>query len=159
VRTLSLNPDRWRRPPLACARVGEPRRAQAIASAWFLSADLSVTALYACDGRNNMTGLCDPALGDVLKASDRTPTCAPKVGRSRPQRFVIIRSSGTGPRTSPERKPLLDAVHAGLAEAALTLPIYYNVIPEVLSTRVGHYRGSGSNFGSFWNLWEWTLGN
>ena len=107
---------------------------EAMVSAWFLSADPSVTALYACDGPNNMTGLCDSALDDVMRASDRTLSFS-------------------------ERKPLLDAVQAGLAEAALTLPIYYNVIPEVVSTRVGHYRGSGSNFGSFWNLWEWTVGD
>ena len=37
------------------------------------------------------------------------------------------------------------------------LPLYYNVIPEVVSNRVGNYRGSGTNFGSFWNLYAWTL--
>jgi len=28
-----------------------------------------------------------------------------------------------------------------------------------VSDRVGNYRGSGTNFGSFWNLWQWTLGD
>ena len=37
------------------------------------------------------------------------------------------------------------------------LPLYYNVIPEVLNDRVKNYRGSGTNFGSFWNLYEWRL--
>ena len=34
---------------------------------------------------------------------------------------------------------------------------YYNVIPEMVSDRVVGYRGSGTNFGSFWNLWSWDL--
>jgi len=105
---------------------------EAMVSAWFLPADPSLTGIHACDGPNNMTGLCDPALDDLLKESDRYLAFA-------------------------DRKPLLDAAQEHLAMAALSLPIYYNVVPEVVSTRVGHYRGSGTNFGSFWNLWEWTL--
>jgi peptide/nickel transport system substrate-binding protein len=53
--------------------------------------------------------------------------------------------------------PLLDEVQALLAETAMSLPIYHNVVPEVVSTRIGNYVGSGTNFGSFWNLYEWTL--
>jgi hypothetical protein len=30
-------------------------------------------------------------------------------------------------------------------------------VPEVVSDRVQGYLGSGTNFGSFWNLWEWSL--
>jgi len=105
---------------------------EGMVSAWFLPADPSVTALYACGGPNNMTGLCDPGLDSLMISSDRA-------------------------LSFEERKPLLDAVQVRLAESAMTLPIYYNVIPEVVSTRVGNYRGSGTNFGSFWNLWEWTL--
>jgi peptide/nickel transport system substrate-binding protein len=107
---------------------------EAIVSAWFLPADPSITALYACDGPNNMTGLCDPELDEVMIASDRA-------------------------LSFEERKPLLDEVQTRLAEAALSLPIYYNVIPEVVSRRIGNHRGSGTNFGSFWNLYEWTLDN
>jgi peptide/nickel transport system substrate-binding protein len=105
---------------------------EAIVSAWFLPADPSFTRLYQCDGPNNMTGLCDPALDEVMIASDRALSLA-------------------------DRKPLLDQAQARLADAALSLPIYYNVIPEVVSTEIGNYRGSGTNFGSFWNLYEWTL--
>ncbi len=105
---------------------------EAIVSAWFLPADPSFTRLYQCDGPNNMTGLCDPELDEVMIASDRALS------------FV-------------ERKPLLDEAQRRLADAAMSLPIYYNVIPEVVSTRIGNYRGSGTNFGSFWNLYEWTL--
>jgi ABC-type transport system substrate-binding protein len=105
---------------------------EAIVSAWFLPADPSLTGLYACGGPNNMTGLCDAALDETLEASDRY--------------FSF-----------DERKPLLDIAQERLADAAFSLPIYYNVVPEVVSTRVGNYRGSGTNFGSFWNLWEWTL--
>jgi hypothetical protein len=31
------------------------------------------------------------------------------------------------------------------------------VVPEMVSHRIGGYRGSGTNFGSFWNPWQWTL--
>lgn len=105
---------------------------EAIVSAWFLPADPSLTGIYSCDGPNNMTGLCDPALDEALAASDRALSV-------------------------DARKPLLDAVQVRLAEAAFSLPLYHNVVPELVSTRIGNYRGSGTNFGSFWNLWEWTL--
>jgi len=107
---------------------------EAIVSAWFLPADPSLTGLYACDGPNNMTGLCDPELDEVMEESDRYLAFA-------------------------ERKPVLDRAQAMLAEAALSLPLYHNVIPEVVSESIGNYKGSGTNFGSFWNLYEWTLGN
>ncbi|MEZ4455462.1 MAG: hypothetical protein R2882_02770 [Gemmatimonadales bacterium] len=79
-----------------------------------------------------MTGFCDPELDVLLKRSDRT--------------------------LDPEaRKRDLDLAQERLTASARTLPLYYNVIPEVVSTKVGNYRGSGTNFGSFWNLYEWTL--
>ena len=105
---------------------------EGIVSAWFLPADPSITGLYACDGPNNMTGLCHPELDEAMERSDRT--------------FSFV-----------ERKPLLDEAQELLALTARSLPIYYNVVPELVSTRIGNYRGSGTNFGSFWNLWEWTL--
>jgi ABC-type transport system substrate-binding protein len=79
-----------------------------------------------------MTGLCDAALDDALRASDRT-------------------------LAFEERKPLLDRAQVLIAESAMTLPIYYNVVPELVSERVTGYRGSGTNFGSFFNLWEWSI--
>ncbi|MDP2959136.1 MAG: peptide ABC transporter substrate-binding protein [Longimicrobiales bacterium] len=106
---------------------------EGIVSAWFLPADPSITGLYACDGPNNMTGFCDPALDEVMEASDRTLDFA-------------------------ERKPLLDQAQVMVAEAARSLPLYYNVMPQMVSTQIGNFRPSGTNFGSFWNLWEWTLG-
>ncbi len=105
---------------------------EAIVSAWFLSADPSVSNLYLCDGSNNMTGLCDPQLDIMMRRSDRAID------------FAV-------------RKPLLDTVQVLLAESARSLPIYYGVTPEVVSKRVVNYRGSGTNFGSFWNLYEWDL--
>ena len=105
---------------------------EAVVSAWFLPADPSLTGLYACDGANNMTGFCDPELDVLLKRSDRT-------------------------LDPVARKRDLDLVQERLVSTARTLPLYYNVIPEVVSTRIGHYRGSGTNFGSFWNVFEWTL--
>jgi peptide/nickel transport system substrate-binding protein len=105
---------------------------EAIVSAWFLPADPSFTGLYACGGPNNMTGLCDPELDVAMRLSDRTLSFG-------------------------ERKPRLDHAQELLARTARSLPIYHNVVPELVSTRIGHYRGSGTNFGSFWNLYEWTL--
>lgn len=105
---------------------------EAIVSAWFLPADPSLTSLYACNGPNNMTGICDPDLDELMKESDRSVDF-------------------------DKRKALLDQVQERLAVTARALPIYYNVVPELVSRRIGNYRGSGTNFGSFWNLWEWTL--
>ena len=105
---------------------------EAVVSAWFLPADPSLTGLYACDGANNMTGFCDPGLDPLLKRSDHTFSVA-------------------------DRKRDLDDIQNLLVDAARTLPLYYNVIPELVSTRVGNFRGSGTNFGSFWNLYQWIL--
>jgi len=105
---------------------------EAVVSAWFLPSDPSFTGLYRCSGPNNMTGFCDPDLDTVMEASDR---------------YLSF----------DDRKPLLDEAQQLLAEDARMLPIYYNVIPELVSDRVVSYRGSGTNFGSFWNLWEWDL--
>jgi peptide/nickel transport system substrate-binding protein len=105
---------------------------EALVSAWFRPADPSITGLYACEGPNNMTSFCDPELDELMESSDR-----------------ILGFEA--------RKQRLDQAQVMLAEKARMLPLYYNVVPEVVSTRVGNYRGSGTNFGSFWNLWEWTL--
>lgn len=107
---------------------------EAVVSAWFLPSDPSFTGLYRCGGPNNMTGFCLPELDEVMLASD-------------------------GYLSFEERKPLLDEAQRLLAEDARMLPIYYNVIPEMVSDRVVGYRGSGTNFGSFWNVWEWDLQN
>jgi peptide/nickel transport system substrate-binding protein len=108
------------------------RQWEAIVSAWFLPADPSLTGLYACDGANNMTGYCDRALDTLLQRSDRTLSPA-------------------------ARKHDLEAALARLAATARTLPLYFNVVPELVSTLINNYRGSGTNFGSFWNLYQWTL--
>jgi len=105
---------------------------EALVSAWFLPADPSITGLYACGGPNNMTGFCHPGLDEVLERSDA---------------FLDFE----------ERKEWLDRGQAMLADRHRMLPIYYNVVPEVVSTRIQGYRGSGTNFGSFWNLWSWRL--
>ena len=105
---------------------------EGIVSAWFLPADPSFTGLYSCGGPNNMTGFCHPELDVVMEASDRTLSFA-------------------------ERKPLLDEAQERLAATSRVLPIYYNVVPELVSTRIVNFRPSGTNFGSFFNLWEWTL--
>jgi peptide/nickel transport system substrate-binding protein len=105
---------------------------EGIVGAWFLSADPSITSQYLCNGPNNMTGMCDPELDELLLASDRS-------------------------LSFDTRKRYLDQAQTHLAATSRNLPIYYNVLPEVVSTRVRNYRGSGTNFGSFWNLYEWQL--
>jgi peptide/nickel transport system substrate-binding protein len=105
---------------------------EGIVSAWFLPADPSITGLYACGGPNNMTGLCDSELDELMEESDR---------------HLDFRG----------RKQALDVAQVRLAEIYRMLPIYYNVVPQLVSTDVGNFRGSGTNFGSFWNLWEWTM--
>jgi len=108
------------------------REWEAVVSAWFLPADPSLTNLYGCDGANNMTGFCDARLDGLLERADRTLSV-------------------------PERRTYLDQAQMRLAESARTLPLYYNVVPEVVSRKVGNFRGSATNFGSFWNLHAWTL--
>lgn len=105
---------------------------EGIISAWFLPADPSFTGLYACNGPNNMTGICDPALDETMEESDR---------------YLDLSA----------RKAALDRAQIALHEAAPMLPLFYNVIPELVSDRVEGYQGSGTNFGSFWNLHAWTL--
>lgn len=105
---------------------------EGVVSAWLLPADPSITGQYQCDGPNNMTGMCDSELDELLIQSDQAL------------------DFGT-------RKRYLDLAQQRLAANSMSLPIYYNVTPEVVSNRIGNYRGSGTNFGSFWNLYEWTL--
>ena len=105
---------------------------EGIISAWFLPADPSMTNSYANNGGNNMTGLFDKTLDEIMWQSDKALS------------FDV-------------RKPLLDKAQALFAEKALSLLIYHNVVPELVNNRVGNYKGSGTNFGSFWNLYEWTL--
>jgi len=105
---------------------------EGIISAWFLPADPSMTNSYANNGGNNMTGLFDETLDEIMWQSDKALS------------FDI-------------RKPLLDKAQELFAEKALSLLIYHNVVPELVQNRVGNYKGSGTNFGSFWNLYEWTL--
>ncbi len=106
---------------------------EGIVSAWFLPADPSMTNSYASNGGNNMTGLYDAALDEIMWRSDKA-------------------------LSFNDRKPLLDKAQELFAEKALSLLIYHNVVPELVNKRVGNYKGSGTNFGSFWNLYEWTLG-
>jgi peptide/nickel transport system substrate-binding protein len=105
---------------------------EAIVGGWFLTADPSVTNLYACDGANNMTGYCDPKLDEAMKASDQALDFS-------------------------ERKPLIDQVQALLADDGHDLPIYFNVLPISFSTKLANFKGSGTNLGSFWNDYEWDL--
>jgi len=105
---------------------------EAIVSGWFLPSDPSITAIYGCGGSNNFTGFCDPALDELMQESDKN--LDPAV-----------------------RKPLLDQAQALLAENAFTLPIYAQVTPYYVDNNVTGFKGSGTNFGSFWNVYEWGL--
>ncbi len=105
---------------------------EAIVSGWFLPADPSFTNLYACDGANNMTGYCDAELDKAMNESDTA-------------------------LAFEARKPLLDKAQELLAESAFTLPLYFNALPEVYSKSLINFKGSGTNLGSFWNVYEWDL--
>jgi peptide/nickel transport system substrate-binding protein len=104
----------------------------AIVSGWFLPSDPSMTAIYSCGGSNNYTGLCDPKLDEVMKNSDLNIDF-------------------------DKRKPLIDQAQAILSEDAFTLPIYAQVTPMYLSNNLEGFLGSGTNFGSYWNVYEWGL--
>ena len=104
----------------------------AIVSGWFLPSDPSMTAIYACGGSNNYTGFCDPKLDEAMKASDKNIDF-------------------------DKRKPLIDQAQAILADDAFTLPIYAQVTPMYLSNNLLGFKGSGTNFGSYWNVYEWSL--
>ncbi len=105
---------------------------EATVSGWFLSADPSITAIYGCGGSNNMTGYCDDNLDKVMQASDKDLDFA-------------------------KRKPLMDQAQAILADDAYTLPLYAQVTPMYVSNNMVNFKGSGTNLGSFWNVFEWNL--
>lgn len=106
---------------------------EAIIGGWIIPADPSLTALYACDGSNNFTGFCNPELDKAMMASDEV--------------FDF-----------KDRKPLMDEVQLMMAEEGRELPIYYNVLPYVMREDLQGFKGSGTNLGSFWNVYEWSLG-
>lgn len=106
---------------------------EAIVGGWIIPADPSLTALYSCDGSNNFTGFCNPELDAAMKASDEA--------------FDF-----------KDRKPLMDKVQVMLAEEGRELPIYYNVLPYVMREDLQGFKGSGTNLGSFWNVYEWSRG-
>jgi peptide/nickel transport system substrate-binding protein len=101
-------------------------------SRWVLPADPSVTGLYSCKGSNNMTGFCDAAMDEQMVKSDEELDPA-------------------------KRKAYLFKAQELLAENAFSLPIYYNVNPIVTSKKLGNFKASGTNLGSFWNVFEWYL--
>jgi peptide/nickel transport system substrate-binding protein len=105
---------------------------EAIVGGWFMTADPSVTNLYACKGANNMTGYCDPKLDEVMNAADQA-------------------------LDFKDRKPLMDQVQVLLADDAPDLPLYFNVLPVSYSNKLQNFKGSGTNLGSFWNSYEWDL--
>ncbi|MBK8050785.1 MAG: peptide ABC transporter substrate-binding protein [Anaerolineales bacterium] len=107
---------------------------EAIIGGWIIPADPSLTGLYACEGSNNFTGFCNPELDAAMEASDAT--------------FDF-----------KDRKPLMDKVQTILAEEGRELPIYYNSLPYVMRENFQGFKGSGTNLGSFWNSYEWDLGN
>lgn len=105
---------------------------EAMISGWFLPSDPSLTSIYGCGASNNMTGYCDPALDEVMQASDLN-------------------------LDFDARKPLIDQAQAILADDAFTLPIYAQVTPMYVANNLTGFLGSGTNFGSYWNVFEWGL--
>ena len=99
---------------------------------WVTGANPSFTGLYSCKGSNNMTSQCDPELDKLLQAADIELDAA-------------------------KRKPLFDQAQELLAKDAFSLPIYYNVNPIVISSKLNNFKASGTNLGPFWNVYEWYL--
>ena len=106
---------------------------EAVVGGWIIPADPSLTGLYACDGSNNFTGFCNPELDAVMELSDETLDFA-------------------------ERKPLMDQVQLLMYEEGRELPLYYSGLPFVIRSDFQNFKGSGTNLGSFWNSYEWSLG-
>ncbi len=106
---------------------------EATVSGWIIPADPSLTSLYACDASNNFTGFCSEELDAAMEASDQV-------------------------LEFDERKPLIDEVQAILADEAWSLPIYYAVRPYTMLDSFENFKGSGTNLGSFWNSYEWNIG-
>ena len=104
----------------------------AIVSGWFFGADSSLTNTYSCEGSNNMTGFCDPALDEVMRESD-------------------------GYVTFEERKPLLDEAQMILGEDAHSMFLYNTPHITVVSDSLKNFASSGTNLGDFWNVYEWDI--
>jgi len=79
-----------------------------------------------------MTGFCDPVMDEQMIKSDEELDPA-------------------------KRKAFLFKAQELLAENAFSLPVYYNVNPIVTSKKLGNFKASGTNLGSFWNVYEWYL--
>ncbi len=45
-----------------------------------------------------------------------------------------------------------------MAEEGRELPLYYSGLPYVMRENFEGFKGSGTNLGSFWNSYEWSLG-
>ena len=88
--------------------------------------------LFACKGSNNMTSHCDANLDALLLASDQELDPAKRI-------------------------PLMKQAQELLAQDAFSFPIYYNVTPIVITSKLGNFKASGTNLGSFWNVYEWYL--
>src|SRR5262249_36981826 len=87
---------------------------EAVVSAWFFPVDSTLIGLYVCDGSNNATGFCDPALDEFFVFSDHE-----------------LRSEG--------RKRLFGAATMRMFESARTLFLYHNVISELVGPRIVNY--------------------
>jgi len=105
---------------------------EAVIGTWIAPPEPSLTTLFGCDGGSNRTGFCDPELDAVLASSDRSEDPA-------------------------GRRAAMNEAQLRIAEASRSLPLFYAAFPELVSDRIGNYRGGGTAFGSFWNVWEWTL--
>lgn len=104
----------------------------AIIGGWILPADPSITGLYACGASNNMTGHCNPELDEVMRASDTE-------------------------LDMEKRKELMFQAQEMLLDEAVEIPIHYMTTPFVLNAKFEGFKGSGTNLGSFWNMYEWNL--
>jgi len=109
---------------------------EVVVNGWFMSSDFSLTNFYhtrdGANGSNNFCGFSNPELDRIMLQSDKD---------------LGFKS----------RKPLLDKAQQILLDEAYNVFLYYRDSPWVVSDRLANFRGSGTNFGNWWNTWEWDL--
>lgn len=103
---------------------------------WFMGSDVSPTNYYCTrngvQGSNNFTGFSNPDLDKLMLQSDKV--------------FDF-----------KTRKPMLDKIQQVLLDQSYNIYLYYKDAPWVVSNKLTNFRGSGTNFGNWWNTYEWDL--
>ncbi len=103
---------------------------------WQMPADPELTLFFAADrtppaGRN-INYIDDSELTRLVYAADRTVNLA-------------------------DRKQLLAAAQARIAELAIEIPLYGVTKLDAIPARLEGFKGNPTNAGAFWNVYEWSI--